>query len=89
MENENIPDVGFSLITGVSGVSLVIRFVDGQREIPPHIVEFFGAEALASMAKLLEAKNYDEFLAGYHKLYEKQYLNNFQDQFVAGHFGGS
>lgn len=85
LENSRQTDLSVSFVK--KDRQIFIRFADGIREIPHHIIDYLGPDALEALAPGLITKTFTEFEQGFNIKVQKDSLNMLQRQFVSNHFG--
>lgn len=85
MENEQKNEALVSLVN--NDEEIIIQFADGQKIIPDGIIADLGKDYFIQRAEVFVGINYADFYAHYHKTVEKRQLNQYQNEFVASHFG--
>lgn len=66
-----------------------MNFKDGPHRVHEAVVEHLGGpELLKKSVDMFQDKTYREFMAGYHKLVERDQIKRSFDAFIGGHFMG-
>lgn len=78
----------FSFSVAGDNQIIQVRFADGVRVVPDYVVEGLGGpEKIKEVALALSTVTYDQFISGFYQTINRQNLNDFQQRFVANHFG--
>jgi hypothetical protein len=83
--NQQTQEVSVGFISDNEKIEIV--FADGARRIPDYIVGYFGRENLEKLAPSLIKITFGEFTEGITRKVNKDSLNEWQQSFVASHFG--
>lgn len=86
MENEQTQQPSIISLIGNED-EIKMEFADGLQRISASIVGDLGREYFEQRAAAFKNIKFADFLNGYTKMRQKQQLNQFGSDFMAGHFG--